>query len=91
LLDGGALQRGIITKILTGGRGPIPVVDVDLYGSDAQVPGLINQPKIPQRPIPKPGGTQIAQGPAPTSGSKPWRWIGLAAFILILIWVLART
>jgi hypothetical protein len=77
LLDDGALQRAIITKILNGRRGPIPVVDVDLYGSDAQVPGLLNQMQVPQKPTMR-------------SSSRFWRWVGIAFLLVLAIWVISR-
>jgi hypothetical protein len=49
LLDGGALQKATITKILEGRRGPIPVVDVDLYGAGSQIAGLFGQSQVPQK------------------------------------------
>lgn len=88
LLDNGALQTAMITKILDGRRGPIPVVDVDLYGVDAQVPGAVAQSQAPQIATPRNSPAPRAE-PAPKPRSTSWRWIGLVVLILIAIWVLA--
>lgn len=87
LLDKGALQSAVITKILDGRRGPIPVVDVDLYGTDAQVPGAVAQSHAPQRVSPRYGSTQTTQ-PASKPRSTVWRWVGIITLILIAIWIL---
>jgi hypothetical protein len=41
MLDAGYPYLAFITKILTGGRSPIPVVQADLYGLDATLPELV--------------------------------------------------
>ncbi len=67
LLDKGALQTAIITKILDGRRGPIPVVDVDLYGVDAQVSGAVAQSQAPQSVMQEFSSAPTAAEPAPLS------------------------
>lgn len=49
VLDSGALQSAMITKILDRGPTPIPVIDVDLYNRDAQVAGLVRQDQCPAK------------------------------------------
>lgn len=89
LLDNGALQTAVITKILNGRRGPIPVVDLDLYGADAQVSGLMAQSQAPQRSMPRIEPLRISEETAPKPNSKTWRWVGLVLLVLIVIWLLA--
>ena len=89
LLDNGALQTAVITKILDGRRGPIPVVDVDLYGTDTQVSGLVAQSQVPPRTMLRSSPSRLSEETAPKPKSKAWRWVGLILLILIVIWVLA--
>lgn len=89
LLDNGALQTAVVTKILDGRRGPIPVVDVDLYGADAQVSGLVAQSQVPRTARPRSRPTHVSEEVAPKRTSRRWRWIGLILLILIVIWILA--
>lgn len=88
LLDNGAHQTAMITKILDGRRGPIPVVDVDLYGADAQGSGLIAQSQAPARAMPRRSPVRISEETVPKPRSKTWRWVGLILLVLIVIWVL---
>ncbi|MDP2373282.1 HIRAN domain-containing protein [Reyranella sp.] len=77
LLDGGALQKATTTKILEGRRGPIPVVDVDLYGADSQVSGLFGQSQVPRK--------RTARG---RFGF--WRLVGSGLLVIAVIWLLGR-
>ena len=71
LLDKGCLQEAFITKILTGGRFPIPVVQAYFYRPDARVEGAIASDQIPSEPDARVEGAiasdQIPAGPAPQS------------------------
>jgi hypothetical protein len=49
LLDMGCLHHAYMTKILTGGRVPIPVVQAYLYAMDATVPDAISQDQVPAK------------------------------------------
>jgi hypothetical protein len=89
LLDHGALQTAVITKILDGRRGPIPVVDVDFYGAEAKVRDLVTQSQAPQKAMPRIGSSLISEQAAAQPKSKAWRWVGLVLLILFAIWVLA--
>lgn len=74
LIDDGALHDAMITKVLSGRRGPIPVVDATLYTADAKVPNLVGQSQVPQSsgsgsPWTTAGTSQSP--PIPTSGAAP--------------------
>ena len=59
LLDAGHPYIAFVTKILTGGRSPIPVVQADLYRTDATHPELIrpgSEPALMQPPVPRSKG-----------------------------------
>ncbi len=45
ILDRGCRQVASCIKILTGGSRPIPVIEADLYRSEADVPGTVETPK----------------------------------------------
>lgn len=77
LLDGGVLQKATITKILEGRRGPIPVVDVDLYGPGTQIPGLFGQSQVPRK--------RTARG---RFGF--WRLVGSGLLVIAVIWLLRQ-
>lgn len=47
LLDSGSLQDAYLTKVLTGGRSPIPVVQAKLYRADATEEGLARATEVP--------------------------------------------
>jgi hypothetical protein len=49
VMDGGGKQYGDCTKILTGRRYPVPVVQVDLYRIDSAVEGAIPHADVPLR------------------------------------------
>lgn len=52
LLDRGCLHRAYFTKVLTGGRSPIPVVQAYFYNPDAQTEGAVAEGSVlttPQR------------------------------------------
>lgn len=47
--DQGCVHRAYITKVLTGGRVPIPVVQACLYSEDANIEGAISASSIPEK------------------------------------------
>jgi hypothetical protein len=47
LVDAGSLHDAYITKILTGGRSPIPVVHAEIFRADATAEGLVRQDQVP--------------------------------------------
>lgn len=49
LLDAGHKQAAHCTKILSGRRAPIPVVQADLYRADAPIAGAIGNSEVPTR------------------------------------------
>jgi len=49
LFDKGCSHRAYITKILTGGRAPIPVVQTFLYGTEAKVDNAVLEVDIPKK------------------------------------------
>ncbi len=57
-LDSGSKQHAYLTKILTGRRAPIPVVQANLYRSDAPVSGALLRDEIPE-----PAGRRISTEP----------------------------
>jgi hypothetical protein len=63
LLDNGCLQEAHIKKILTAGRGPIPVVVASVYAAESARDGLVREDEVPtkiarDRAEPRPGGTR---------------------------------
>lgn len=81
LLDTGALQDVYITKVLTGGRSPIPVVQAKLYQADATEEGLTRPADVP---APRGGGAAktgcaivvLAAGTLGTAaGTALWMWL----------------
>jgi hypothetical protein len=101
-LDRGALHSAIITKILAGGRSPIPVVDVDLYNPDAQVPNLMSESQVPARQAPKSAGspwdsvdtrpasqaTQSSRSPHVAQRTSLRRWLAWALLLLVAFLVI---
>ena len=47
LLDQRLPHTGVLTKVLTGGRTPIPVVQARVFSADAQVPDLVHEGEVP--------------------------------------------
>lgn len=72
LLDAGMPYTAEIKKILTGGRVPRPVVVLDVYHKDAQVPGL------------KTAGTRESSGTS-TSGCLTVMVVAIAVTILLVV------
>ncbi len=54
VLDAGNPHVAYVTKVLTGGRAPIPVVQADIHNADAVVDGLIFPNQVPPKRKPKP-------------------------------------
>ncbi len=55
LIDKGALHKASITKVLRGGRVPIPVVQAYFYRPDAQVEGAVSSANVPPKQLVKRG------------------------------------
>lgn len=51
LLDQGCPHSAYVTKILTGGRVPIPVVQARIYRQDALVEGLVSAAEVPAKQV----------------------------------------
>jgi hypothetical protein len=49
LFDAGCRHEAGLTKILKGGRVPVPVVQVYLYRSEARVQGTVTESEVPKR------------------------------------------
>src|SRR5690606_10546057 len=87
LLDGGSRYCAYVTKVLTGGRSPIPVVQLELYGPDATLPDLRRANRVIAVGRAKPSRTeapadqQIISQPAS-------RIVGIVIALAILIWLL---
>jgi hypothetical protein len=99
LLDQGLPHTGVLTKILAGGRTPIPVVQARIFNADAQVADLVLEREVPTAarvPPPSSAVQPRAAMPAPTSVPAATRTgclpivvlflgaTGLAASIIIL-------
>jgi hypothetical protein len=67
-LDDGLPHKAVITKILTGGRSPIPVVEVDLFRQGATVDKLVVEADVPIKVL-------------PTLGVRPSESIGSSAAV----------
>jgi hypothetical protein len=69
LLDQGLPHTGVLTKVLTGGRTPIPVMQARLFRVDAGIADLVLEHEVPAaaavQPLssPRPPGAPV---PAPT-------------------------
>lgn len=90
LLDQGLPHTGVLTKVLTGGRTPIPVVQARIFRVDAEVADLVLEREVPATPphasVPSPALTP-ASAP-PRTGCLPVVLLllgvmGLAASIII--------
>lgn len=88
LLDEGALQKAIITKILTGGRSPIPVVDVDLYDQAAQIPDAVAQTTVSEAVASHVEKPELPK-PRQRSSSRWILWI-LIAVAVVFIFLTSR-
>ena len=51
-LDTGLPHDAFITKVLTGGRSPIPVVQAYVYRADAAVAQLVYEKDVPAKVLP---------------------------------------
>jgi hypothetical protein len=75
LLDQGCRYEAFFTKVLSGGRTPIPVVQTYIYGANATVEGSMTQADTPP-------SVKIA---SPVSGSIPWIYIAIGVAILLVV------
>ena len=62
LLDQGCPHNALVTKMLTGGRSPIPVVEAYVYRQDAGVEGAVLERDVPQKRVYSHAGTPQAKG-----------------------------
>jgi hypothetical protein len=70
LLDQGLPHTGVLTKVLAGGRTPIPVVQARIFSADAQVADLVLEREVPPAPqiaAPSPAVAPRTASPASTS------------------------
>lgn len=75
LLDQGCRYEAFFTKVLSGGRTPIPVVQTDVYGANATAKGTITQAETP---------TSVKH--LSSAGvSIPWRYIVIGIVLLLVI------
>lgn len=49
MLDKGCPHVALVTKVLTGGRAPIPVVDADVFRPDSSEPDVVFEKDVPPR------------------------------------------
>lgn len=75
LLDQGCRYEAFFTKVLSGGRTPIPVVQTYVYGANATVEGSITQADTP-------ASVKMSSS---VSGSIPWMYIVIGVVILLVI------
>lgn len=87
LLDRGARYKAFLTKILTGGRSPIPVVQAYLYDAEATVEGALATSPAPPDPPASAGPTTFSN--SPTHQFKSWRLRLAIALIVVVLLVLA--
>jgi hypothetical protein len=82
LLDQNCRCEAFFTKVLSGGRTPIPVVQTYVYGANATVAGVITQAETP---------ASVKMSP-PVKSSMPWKYIitGVVLLVLILLYLLQR-
>jgi hypothetical protein len=78
LLDQGCRHEALFTKVLRGGRVPIPVVQAYFYGPDATVPSAITQAEIPTK---EPDTGAVARA------VPPWRTILAFVIVLVILYV----
>jgi hypothetical protein len=89
LLDKGCSHVAFITKVLTGGRSPIPVVQAYVHRADSTEPGAVFEKDVPakkqyavptetEEQTPSLGATEVS------SGSRGWVFVFLVAFIVII-------
>jgi hypothetical protein len=65
LLDQGLPHTGVLTKVLTGGRTPIPVVQARLFRVDAAVADLVLEHEVPAlTAVPRPSASPPVLSPA---------------------------
>ncbi len=75
LLDQGCRYEAFFTKVLSGGRTSIPVVQTYVYGANASIEGTITQAEAP--PSIEPSSS--------AGGSIPWMYIFIGVVFLLLI------
>ena len=85
LLDEGAKSDAYITKILSGGRSPIPVVQARLYGADATIE---SRALSGTRPSSDAGSEFLGTSRSGSSGRRfglpVWVWVALFAVVMII-------
>lgn len=90
LLDGGCPHAALITKILRGGRVPIPVVQAYVYRADAGVEGLVFPADVPAKQL-QPGRTPFqGLGEPRRSPAKAGRMRTVLIAAVPLAWALTR-
>jgi len=82
LLDGGCRHQAYFTKVLSGGRVPIPVVQAYLYGAGATLEGTVSPEEVPHAP---PTVGQTRSPPTPGGGQKASSTFWIIAAVLLLV------
>ena len=83
-LYSGSKYHAYVTKVLTGGRSPIPVVQVELYGPEATLPELHQACTAPSRTAISTAGRDRSSSPS-LSGRSVILWI---IALVVLIWII---
>lgn len=83
LIDRGCRHQAYFTKVLSGGRVPIPVVQAYLYGADATLEGAVSPEEVP-RAAPAVGQTRSSPTPGGRQRAFSTLWIVAAALLLVL-------
>lgn len=84
LVDEGCRYEAVFTKVLTGGRAPIPVVQAYLYRADSTIEGSVSQSETPVTAI-----SSFSSPPTSSrGGSIPWKYVVIALVALTIVYVL---
>lgn len=86
LLDRGCPHTAYVTKVLTGGRAPIPVVQAYIHHPDADLKGLVFPADVPPKRASRKGGEQArrAQRSQRAVGATPRSRGGCLSLVLIV-------
>jgi hypothetical protein len=83
ILDQGCRHVASFTKVLRGGRVPIPVVQAYFYGTGATVPGAVSQADIPTKHADL--GARVG---TTTIRSIPWRTVVLLVIVFAILYII---
>jgi len=82
-LDQGCRHMASFTKVLLGGRVPIPVVQAYFYGAGASVPGAVSQSDVPMKQV-----DVMAKVGTATIASIPWRSVVVLVIVLVILYII---